>query len=355
MSGVKSASLQYTQYWQGSLSDYVTALAWLPDGDGLAVTSAAGEVMLQRSPEDVIFLQGSTDQAINGLDVSANGQYVAVGGQSGEVKVWDVSLSACPVTLQQHDGAWIDQLAWHPQQNVLAYAVGAQIHIWDVTQAMQVATLDFQASSVLRLAWHPQGILLAVSGHGGIKVWSQSDWSAAPKLIAVPGASLDAAWSVDGRYLGSGNLDRTLTVAEWDNSPPWLMQGFPGKVRQLAWSTPATASGSPLVAAACVEGITVWERGHKPKAGWRSRVLQYHKGRVNAIAFQPDSLTLASASEDGQIALWQAAQKPSQTLKGFKKGVTCLAWSVTGNRLAAGGAAGELQIWNVSHRAQGFG
>ncbi|MEO1352743.1 MAG: WD40 repeat domain-containing protein [Cyanobacteria bacterium J06635_15] len=353
---MKSAPLQFTPQASDNLTDYVTVITWSPDGEWLAVASSAGEVVLTRSIGEIVTLQAASGQAINGLGFSADGQFLTAGGQSGKVMVWDVKSPDYPIVLHHdHPSIWIDRLAWHPSQSYLAYGVGSQVHIWDVAGSVRVANLDFQDSSILHLAWHPNGESLAVSGHGGIKVWFGDDWITGPKLIAVPGASLYAAWSDDGRYLGSGNLDRTLTVAEWNSPPPWLMQGFPGKVRQVTWSTPVTASGAPLIAAACVEAITVWERHDKAKVGWRSRVLEHHKDRVNAIAFQPNSLTLASAGQDGRIALWQNAQKLSQTLKGFSGGATCLAWSVSGDRLAVGGTAGELRIWQVSHRAKGFG
>jgi WD40 repeat protein len=182
-----------------------------------------------------------------------------------------------------------------------------------------------------------------------------ADWDAEPTLIAVPGASLSCAWSADGRYLGSGNLDRTLTVAEWEHPPPWLMQGFPGKVRQVAWSMSPTPSGSPLIAAACVEGVTVWERGDKPKAGWQSTVLQHHQDRVNAIAFQPHSQMLASAGQDGRLVLWRNGRQLDQSLQPWREGIACLAWSPMGDRLLAGGQNGKIATWQVSRRAQGFG
>jgi WD40 repeat protein len=118
---------------------------------------------------------------------------------------------------------------------------------------------------------------------------------------------------------------------------------------------PSTQSGSPLVAAACVEGVTVWERGDQPKAGWQSQVLQHHQARVNAIAFQPNSLVLASAGQDGRIALWREGHKLDQSLKVFSEGVSCIAWSPAGDRLLAGGNTGEVTVWHVTKRGQGFG
>lgn len=351
---MKTASITFTQRWQSTLADYITALTWSSDGTWLAAASAAGDVVLHRINQDSLSLQTANDQSINALEFSAEGQFLAATGQSGDVTVWDVrSPSPSIVFTQSHPGVWVDQLAWHPQHPYLAYGVGSQVCVWDIANSAILAQPDFQASSILHLTWHPHGSSLAVSGHGGVKVWQANDWSTEPHLIAVPGASLYAAWSNDGRYLGSGNLDRTLTVAEWGSPPPWLMQGFPGKVRQLAWSTQTDAA--PLLAAACVEGITVWHRQKTPKRGWQSTVLQQHRARVNAIAFQPGSQLLASAGQDGQLCFWLKSKKLTKSLKSDADGLSSLAWHPTGQCLATGSASGKLTLWQQSIHSKGFG
>ena len=354
MSGVKTASLKLSKKWQQTLADYVTAIAWTQDGQRCAAASAAGDVSLYSPLGDPVTVQRPDGASVNCLGFSADGKYLAWGGQASDLYVWSI-WHVDLAFRHSYVSAWIDTLAWHPTLPLLAYGVGSFVQVVDVSTEQTVAKLDFAASSVLHLAWHPQGDRLAVSGHGGGKVWPMDDWEAAPQLIAVPGASLYCAWSADGRYLGSGNLDRTLTVAEWDSPPPWLMQGFPGKVRQLSWSTPQTKSGSPLVAAACVEGVTVWERGEQSQAGWQSQVLQHHQERVNAIAFQPNSLMLASAGQEGRIALWRNGHKLDQSIQALPQGVSCLAWSPQGDRLLAGGNGGEVKLWQVAPRARGFG
>jgi len=358
--------MRCTASWHSPLNDYITALAWSPGEDWLAVASAAGEVRLYHLSQSQpwVELQRATGQSIDALAFSGDGQFLAASGQAGQVLVWSLrSLptaasmpSPLPVSLSQsHPGVWVDQLAWQPQGHLLAYGVGAQVQIWDVASTLQQVQLDLQTSSVLHLAWQPQGKLLAVSGHGGIKVWNRQDWTAEPRLIAVPGASLYGAWSADGRYLGSGNLDRTLTVAEWNCPPPWLMQGFPGKVRQLAWSEPVLSSGSPLLAAACVDGITVWRRGKSQRADWRSTVLQGHQDRVNAIAFQPGSQLLASVGQDGQLCLWRGGKQLSQALPVDLAGMATVAWHPRGAYLATGSASGRLTVWQVALQNKGFG
>lgn len=338
----------------------MTTLAWSNDGICLAAASTSGEVLLW-THSGVLFLRSAAvEQAINTLRFSASGRYLAAAGQAGSVFIWDLTqidlttteppAKTEPVLVLENTHCWIDCLQWHPDQPWLAFGVGAQANVWDISQEKLLATLNFSASSVLGLSWQPDGQQIAVSGHTGIKVWPTDDWNASPELIEVPGASMSLAWSADGQYLASGNLDRTLTVVSWGNPPPWLMQGFPGKVRQVAWA-PLSGGNFPMIAAACQEGVTVWRRQGD---NWQSKVLKQHKDTVEAIAFHPTEPLLASASQDGRLCLWKKAASLQQTLRGVKAGFSAIAWHPHGHYLAAGGSHGELILWAPSSRGRGF-
>lgn len=362
-SGSKSTP-KLDQQWSMVLEDYVTAIAWSPDASLLAASSASGEIVLGSPDKPLEHLQWGPGRSVNQLDFSGDGRFLAASGQSGYLCLWDLTPSSPEVvewqSMNVKDGVtlestyWIDCLSWHPRLPIVAIAIGPTIQLWDVAERSLITQLDFERSSILDLAWHPQGTYLAVSGHGGVSVWLASDWSQVPEFIDVPGASIAAQWSHDGRYLGSGNLDHTLAVVDWGNPPPWFMQGFPGKVRQISWSEPFTPIGSPLLAAACLDCIIVWERELTEGGVWRSRVLEKHCQTVHTIAFQPHTFTLASASSDGNLILWRNAKTIHQILTGVRQGWGAIAWSPNGDRLATGGQAGELFLWSPSNRGRGF-
>ncbi|AFY70978.1 WD-40 repeat-containing protein [Thalassoporum mexicanum PCC 7367] len=355
--------------WQSSLQDYVRAIAWLPasskkeqDNDNtsiLAAASAAGEVVVWQG-QDLISLRSADGQWISCLEFSADGQYLAAGGQDRQVKIWrvaDLDLTADadtakinqPTYVINNNDAWIEHLAWSPDADLLAFSQGSKIILWQISAQKQMAELDFKASSIFDLAWHPGGMYLAASGHGGVKVWSSQNWQEPDYVLQVPGASLSCAWTADGAYLASGNLDRTLSVLKWQSPPPWLMQGFPGKVQHLAWSMVNPPTKPPMIAAACIDGITIWQQ-HDPSAAWQSQVLEKHEGFVQAIAFQPHTNHLASTATDGDVYLWQNAQKSRQLYTGLKDGCACLAWEHQGQRLAIGGRSGELIVLSLLNR-----
>ncbi|MEM1310305.1 MAG: hypothetical protein AAGF98_12595 [Cyanobacteria bacterium P01_H01_bin.153] len=339
---------------QGTLNDYVTAIAWSPN-HSLAIASAAGEIFLvDPESQKKHLLQAGNGQSINCLAFSADGYYLAAGGQSGQLLIWPIhSPTHSPIVLP-HARTWLDRLTWHPTRNGLAFSLGRYAQVWDAETAEIATTLQFENSSVLDLVWHPQGSHLIVSGNQSLKIWPSDNWDADPVVREIAAASVAIALSPNGQYLASGNLDRTLFVWPFDSHFPWRMSGFPGKVRQLAWSEP-TVGQAPLLASASGAAVIIWRKQSKANDGWDAQVLDLHEQRVNAIAFQPGSTLLASAAEDGQLCLWKKAQQVAQILEGASQGFSSLAWSPDGKWLAAGGQQGEWLIWKQSDRGKGFG
>ena len=346
MSAKTITKKQFELTGKQQLSEYITDLAWSPNGDRLAIVTAGGELAIWQA-EELTILINQNNYSLDCLGFSADGQWLAAGGQEGKVYLWRLDSGRFDLfTVLEYKRTWIDSLVWHPVENLLAIAVNRQVKIWNGDNQEQIADLNFRNSSVFNLAWHPKGDLLAASGHGEVKIWHRKDLEQIPYLLQVPGASLDCAWSSDGNYLASGNLDRTVSLLHWQNPPPWLMQGFPGKVSQVNWSNDPNKL---LLAAACQEGISIWQQ-HKNK--WHSYILQHQK-MFKAIAFSPNSSLLASTSEDSNISLWQG-KKMVQTLKTEQNSFSSLAWHPQAKYLAAGGQKGELFIYQKSASGQGF-
>jgi hypothetical protein len=78
-----------------------------------------------------------------------------------------------------------------------------------------------------------------------------------------------------------------------------------------------------------------------------------HSARVNSVAFSPDGKTLASASTDGWVLLWNptTAQPIGQPSTGHSGGIISVAFSPDGKTLASGGEDAKVQL---STPATGF-
>jgi WD40 repeat protein len=344
-------SQDFEKHDSATLSDYVTALAWSPQGQTLAATSAAGEVVLW-SDRNLVTLQTGNGKSVDCVAFSLDGKFLAVGGQDGQVKIWREHQL---IATLENAPAWVDKLAWSHTGNQLAFSLGRDVQVWDADKGNVIVTLNFDNSSVLGIDWRNDGQYLAIGGYKGVKIWHSQNWDDEPYVLEMPTVSVAMAWSPDGKYLASGNMDRSVTVLEWGNPDPWVMRGFPGKIRQLAWSEVTNPMGAPILASSSVEGIVVWEKLADDSLGWEARVLTNHLDIISAIAFAPQSFLLASAAVDGLLCLWSQAQQVCQILTGVTAGFSSLAWHPQGQFLAAGGEQGELLIWSKSSRAQGFG
>lgn len=356
MRRAKTRDLQQLS-WRRMMADYVTAIAWTPDGSGLVACSACGEVVLyEASTGTPTILQQEQGQSANVLSISHDGKFLASAGQAGTVVIWQLEGETPQILTQlTYPHAWIDRLQWHPNQPELAIGCDRYIQIWDALTQTIIATLNFANSSVLDLAWHPQGEQLTVSGNQSVKTWHRQNWDDDPVIHETGGASVAIAWSPDGIYLASGNNDRSVLVWQEDNPFPWQMQGFLGKVRRLAWSAPITAEDPPILASISADSIVTWKKDADPSIGWAAQMLDQHHNTVTAIAFQPGSGLLASAAEDGWVCLWDQANQVVQVLQGAPKGFSTLAWNPKGTGLATAGQQGELLVWKQQMRGQGFG
>jgi WD40 repeat protein len=342
MSGVKRpgrpAALR--PCWQANLADHAIALEWSPDGAVLAAAAVSGPVVL---------FDGLTGQARHRLaghqlgtaavGFSHDGLRFASCGQDGKVRLWALGTSQ---EQQALDGGapWVERLVWCPVENLLATAAGRKLRLWG-PHGRLVREYPEHGSTIADIRWRPRSRELASASYGCVSLWAP-DRPEPLRRFEWKGSQLVLAWSPDGQYLATGDQDCTVHFWIVRAGEDLQMSGYPRKVRELAWDC-----GSRFLATGGGAVPCVWDCSGKGPAGTRPIQLESHEAAVSALAFQHAGALLASAGEDGLLAVWQPTKSTRPlAAAAHGSGLTCLAWAPDDQRLAVGTEAGDVVVYS---------
>lgn len=198
------------------------------------------------------------------------------------------------------------------------------------------------------VAFSRSGDLAAsASEDGTIILYDAKTWRPKfPPLTGHTGEIYSVAFSPDGTILASASGD--ATIRRWNTQTGQLIMptliGGTNPVLRVAFSPDGNflASCSGQIPKEGAGEIILWN----VRNGWKANKLEGQVKGVYAIAFSPDSQTLASAGLDGQLLLWELANNwQSRILWRYEHKLFTVAFSADGKYLACSNNDTTIRLW----------
>ena len=121
------------------------------------------------------------------------------------------------------------------------------------------------------------------------------------------------------------------------------LEGHTSRITELVFSS----DGATLASASEDRTIRLWD----VTTGTHKHTLTGHNSHIYSIAFSPDGSTLASGSRNGKIRIWDATVGQYRvTLEGHQSDIYSVAFSPDGKTLVSGSADRTIRLWDATTR-----
>eukprot|EP00798_Chlamydomonas_sp_ICE-L_P010737 gene10737-17812_t len=222
-----------------------------------------------------------------------------------------------------------------------------------VFRASESASAGIDDHKVNSVTFAPDGKTMAsASTDNMVRTW---DVATGKHMLIMKGHSKgvnSVAFDPDGKTLASGSEDQTVRTWDVATGKQVLVMGHTLEGHTLEGHTDVVSSvvfppdGKTIASASLDKKVHVWDVA---TGKLRMKLIKGHSDGVKSVAFSPDGKTIASASLDKTVCIWDVAKgKQIKTMKKHSDGVSSVAFSPDGMTIASASEDKTVRVWNVA-------
>ncbi|MGB8690662.1 MAG: AAA-like domain-containing protein [Microcoleus sp.] len=303
------------------------------DGEMIAVATLQDGIQIWHRDGRLLRTLKGHQGPVLGVDISPNGQLIASGSGDTTVKLWrrDGTLLK---TLKGFTAS-ASKVKFSPDgELIVASGADSTLQLWRVDGTL-LKTLIGHGAIVTQVVFSPDGELIAsASDNGTVKLW-QRDGRLLKTLSDIQSPVFSLAFTPDSKILATGNGDGKLQLWQRDGTLLRTFTAHDAAINALAFSR----NGEIIVSGSDDKMLKFWSLD-----GTSLNAIKGHDSAIKDIAFSSKGDTLYSASWDGTIKAWKLRNRLLTILRGHTAGVWGVALSNDG-RLVASSSPKEVILW----------